>query len=76
MLANIIAGIIVVAIFFGACAYIYSFKKKGGATKCIGCPSAGSCSGGCSGCGGGASTSGKNDAKASVTETQTENKKE
>ncbi len=42
MLANIIAAIIIVLIVGGACAYIYSFRKKG-SVKCIGCPSAPSC---------------------------------
>lgn len=31
----------------GAAGYVYKEKKKG--TKCIGCPHAGKCSGGCSG---------------------------
>lgn len=41
MLANIIVIVIVAALFTGALSYIIVQKKKG--TKCIGCPSAGSC---------------------------------
>ncbi len=39
---------IVAAIVGGAAFYIYKAKKSG--KKCIGCPSAGSCSGNCAGC--------------------------
>ncbi len=39
---------IVIAIVGGAAFYIYKAKKGG--QKCIGCPSAGSCSGKCSSC--------------------------
>lgn len=52
-MADLIIGLIVVAIIGAASAYIYKEKKRG--TKCIGCPAAGQCashskSGGC-GCG-------------------------
>ena len=40
-MANIIAGIIVVAAVSAASYYIYKEKKKG--TRCIGCPMAGNC---------------------------------
>ena len=41
--------IAVVAIILGA-AIGYIIKEKMRGTVCIGCPSAGTCSGGCSGC--------------------------
>ena len=47
--------IAVVAVILGAAeGYIIKEKKRG--TVCIGCPSAGTCGGGCSGCGGSCGT--------------------
>ena len=43
----VVIGILIITIG-AAVTYIVKEKKKG--TKCIGCPSGGSCSGGCSGC--------------------------
>ncbi len=40
-MVNIIATIVVAALFIGASTYIYKEKKKG--THCIGCPMAGNC---------------------------------
>ena len=40
-MADLIIGLIVVAIIGAASAYIYKEKKRG--TKCIGCPAAGNC---------------------------------
>ena len=44
-MANIIIIIILIGCVGWACYYIYSNRKKG--VKCIGCPYAKSCSGGC-----------------------------
>ena len=40
-MADIIAAIIIVFLFTGACIYIYKEKKKG--SHCIGCPMAKNC---------------------------------
>lgn len=40
--------LVIVAILGGAALYIYKAKKSG--KKCIGCPSAGKCSGSCGNC--------------------------
>lgn len=42
---NIIVGGIIILLVGGAIAYIIKEKKKG--VRCIGCPSAGKCSGHC-----------------------------
>lgn len=47
-MANVIIIAAVVVIIGAAVGYIIKEKKRG--TVCIGCPSAGTCSGGCSGC--------------------------
>jgi radical SAM protein with 4Fe4S-binding SPASM domain len=44
---NIIAAIVIIVVVAAAGLYIYKAKKNG--KKCIGCPYAGSCSGGCGG---------------------------
>jgi len=49
-MANIIVGIIVLAIVGAAAFYIIKEKKKG--VKCIGCPDGATCSGSCSACNG------------------------
>lgn len=46
-MANVITVIIIIGCVGSACYYIYKSKKKG--VKCIGCPHAQSCCGGCSG---------------------------
>lgn len=43
---NLMIALLLVVILGGAGTYIYKKKKAG--IKCIGCPHAGSCSGGCS----------------------------
>lgn len=40
-MTNIIATIVILALFAGSSYYIYKEKKKG--VHCIGCPSAGNC---------------------------------
>jgi hypothetical protein len=62
VLVNIIAGVIILLIVGGACAYIYNFRKKG-SVKCIGCPSAASCT-----------SRGKCGAKKNETKTQSDTK--
>lgn len=47
MIANVIVTLILVAIVGGIIAYIVREKKRG--VKCIGCPYAKQCGGGCSG---------------------------
>lgn len=47
-MSNLIILAVVAVIVGAAIAYIVKEKKKG--TVCIGCPSAGTCSGGCGGC--------------------------
>ncbi len=42
MLTNFIATLVIVGIVGAAVRYIYKEKKKG--TRCIGCPSSGTCS--------------------------------
>lgn len=49
-MANIVAVLIILLIVGGALLYIHKNRKKG--IKCIGCPSASSCTHSCSGCGG------------------------
>lgn len=44
-MADFIVIVILVCCVGGACYYIYKNKKKG--VKCIGCPHAKSCGGGC-----------------------------
>lgn len=44
-MANIIIIIILIVTVGSACVYIWKNRKKG--VKCIGCPYAASCSGGC-----------------------------
>ncbi len=44
-MVNVIIILILAACVGGACYYIYKNRKKG--VKCIGCPYAQSCSGGC-----------------------------
>lgn len=46
-MANIVIILILILCVGGACHYIYKNRKKG--VKCIGCPYAQSCSGGCGG---------------------------
>jgi radical SAM protein with 4Fe4S-binding SPASM domain len=43
----IVVAVVILAIVAAAGLYIYKAKKNG--KKCIGCPYAGSCSGGCGG---------------------------
>ncbi len=38
---NVIAAIVIILLFSGACAYIFKEKKKG--SHCIGCPMAKNC---------------------------------
>ena len=40
-MADVIATIVIVLLFTGACSYIYKEKKKG--SHCIGCPMAKNC---------------------------------
>jgi len=40
-MANVIAAVVILILFIGACLYIYKEKKKG--RHCIGCPMAGNC---------------------------------
>lgn len=47
--ADVIVLLIVIAVVGAASLYIYKNRKKG--VKCIGCPYANSCSGGCGGSG-------------------------
>jgi len=47
-MTNLIILAVVAVIVGAAVAYIVKEKKKG--TVCIGCPSGGTCGGGCSGC--------------------------
>lgn len=48
---DLVVILVLLAILTGAGYYIYRAKKAG--QKCIGCPSAKTCSGNCSGCSGG-----------------------
>ena len=45
-MADVIVGVILLAVVIAAVRYIYKEKKSG--KKCIGCSAAGSCSGSCS----------------------------
>ena len=47
---DLVVILVLLAILTGAGSYIYQAKKAG--QKCIGCPSAKTCSGNCSGCSG------------------------
>ena len=47
-MVNLIAFAVIGVIVGLAVGYIYKEKKRG--TKCVGCPSAGACSGNCCGC--------------------------
>lgn len=47
-MVDIIVGGIIFLLVGGAIFYVVKEKKKG--VRCIGCPSAGKCSGHCSGC--------------------------
>ena len=47
-MTDLIVIAVVGAMFIAAVAYIVKEKKRG--TVCIGCPSAGTCGGGCKGC--------------------------
>ncbi|MDO5154724.1 MAG: FeoB-associated Cys-rich membrane protein [Eubacteriales bacterium] len=46
-MANVIIIVILIILIGSACYYIWKNKKKG--IKCIGCPYANSCGGGCGG---------------------------
>lgn len=50
-MVNLIVTLVLAVIIGGADLYIYKAKKHG--VKCIGCPSAKTCGGNCSGCAGG-----------------------
>ena len=56
-MVNLIVILVLAAIIGGASLYIYKAKKSG--VKCIGCPSAKTCSGSCSACAGRCPHSGK-----------------